>query len=72
MHKEVEIVIPGELKDESIFYYIIKNFDVIPNIKEASFTTEMGWAVVDFQGQENELDRLFQFLKEKNMKVNNK
>lgn len=68
--KEVELIIPGDLKDEPIFYYIIKNFDVIPNIMEASFSTEMGWAIVRFEGEDKELEKLFNFLKEKGVRIN--
>ncbi len=67
--KEVEFTIPGDLKDEPIFYYIIKNFDVIPNIKEASFSTDMGWAIVYFEGKEKELKRMFDFLTEKGVRI---
>ncbi len=68
--KEVELTIPGEFKDEPIFYYIIKNFEVVPNIVEASFSTEMGWAIVRIEGEEKELEKLFNFLKEKGVQVN--
>lgn len=68
--KEVELFIPGELKKEPIFYNIIKEFNVIPNIKEASFSTEMGWAIVIFQGEEAEILRLFDYLKSKGVNIN--
>ncbi len=70
MVKEVELNIPGSFKDEPIFYYIVKNFNVVPNIVEASFSTEMGWAIVRFEGEEEELNRLFKFLEEKGVEVN--
>jgi ABC-type methionine transport system ATPase subunit len=66
---EVELNIPAKFKDEPVFYYIIKNFEVIPNIVEASFSTEMGWAIVKFEGEKEELERLFEFLKEKGVEV---
>ena len=68
--KEVELNIPGRFKSEPIFYYIIKNFEVIPNIVEASFSTEMGWAIVRLEGEEEELEKLFKFLKKKGVEVN--
>jgi hypothetical protein len=68
--KEVELIIPGELKNEPIFYYIIKDFSIVPNIIEASFSTEMGWALVRLQGKEKELSRLFDFLREKGVRIN--
>ncbi len=60
---EVELTFPGKLKEEPVFYYIIKNFDVVPNILEASFSTDMGWAIVKFEGEEKELSRLFEYLR---------
>ena len=70
MKIDVELIFPGELKDEPIFYYIIKNFDVIPNILEASFSTEMGWAIITIEGEEKEIERLFDYLKSKRVKIN--
>ena len=67
--RKVELTIPAEFKDEPIFYYLIKNFEVVPNILEASFSTEMGWAIVRFEGEEEELNKLFKFLEEKGVQV---
>lgn len=67
--KEVELNIPATFKDKPIFYQIIKNFQVIPNIIEASFSTEMGWAIVRFEGKEKEIEKLFSFLKEKGVEI---
>ncbi|MFH1771761.1 MAG: NIL domain-containing protein [Candidatus Omnitrophota bacterium] len=63
--KEVELSIPGEFKNEPFFYYIIKEFNVVPNIVEASFATAMGWAIVCFEGEEQELEKVFTYLREK-------
>jgi len=67
--KEVELNIPGRFKDEPIFYYLVKNFKVIPSIIEASFSTEMGWAILRLEGEDKELERLFKFLKQKGVEV---
>lgn len=67
--QKVELNIPGTFKGEPLFYHIVKNFDVIPRILEASFSTEMGWAIVEFEGKEKELKRMFEFLKEKGVEI---
>ena len=67
---EVELTFPGELKDEPIFYHIIKKFNVVPNILEASFSTEMGWAIVDFEGDDAEITKLFEFLRSRGISIN--
>ncbi len=69
MIKEVELNIPIEYKNEPFFCYIIKNFDLTVRIIEASFSTEIGWAIVSFEGKEKEMKRLFDFLQEKNIEV---
>lgn len=67
--REVELHIPGDLKDTPLFYNIVKNFDVIPKILEASFSTEMGWAIITFEGQDAELDKVFKYLEENRVEV---
>ena len=67
--REVELSIPGDLKDTPLFYNIVKEFNVIPKILEASFSTEIGWAILTLEGEEEELDKLFKYLKEKRVEV---
>jgi len=47
---KIEITIPSGLKEEPIIYHIVKNYKVIPTIVEASFSTEMGWAILTLEG----------------------
>lgn len=67
--QQVELTFPIECKNEPIFHYISTHFAVIPNIVEASFSTEMGWAIVRFEAEEAELTRLFDFLIDKGVKI---
>lgn len=67
---EVELNFPGKLKNEPVFYYIMKNFDIIPNILEASFSTDMGWAIVTFEGEKKELAKLFDYLRSWDVEIN--
>lgn len=67
--KEVELNFPGELKDEPIFYHIIKKFKVVPKIIEASFSTDMGWAIVKLEADKEEIDKLFKFLEDKGIEI---
>jgi ABC-type methionine transport system ATPase subunit len=69
MRKMVELTIPREYKDEPIFYQMITWFKVIPTIIEASFSSDTGWAYVKLEGEEEELDRVIDFLKSRNIIV---
>ena len=66
---KVELTIPSELKDEPIIYKIGRDFKVVPNIIEASFSTSMGWAILNIEGSQEEIDKLLAFLRNKNIKI---
>jgi len=68
---KLELTIPSGLKDEPIIYAISKNFNLIPNIIEASFSTSMGWVVLTIDGEGAEIEKLLVFLKEKNITAKN-
>ncbi len=66
---KIELTIPSNLKDEPIIYLICKDFKVIPNIIEASFSTSMGWAILTVEGEEAEIQKMLESLRQKNVKV---
>ena len=65
----VELTFPGGLKNEPVIYYIGRDFKIIPNIIEASFSTTMGWAILALEGDKAEIDKLFKYLKKKNVTI---
>lgn len=65
MRIKLELTFPGELKDEAIICYLCKRFDITLNIVEASFSTDTGWAILVFDGSEEELKKAFSYLKNK-------
>ncbi|MEA3560613.1 MAG: NIL domain-containing protein [Candidatus Omnitrophota bacterium] len=69
MKIQVELTFPAELKDEPILYKIGRDFKVIPNVLEASFSTDMGWVILTLEGSETEVNRLFDYLREKNVTI---
>ena len=66
---KVELFIPGELKDEPIICDMIKNYRISLKIVEASFSTESGWAFLFLSGEEVEVEKVFDFLRKKGIKV---
>jgi len=65
----VELSIPGDYMHEPIFYMMVKKYNVVPNIVEASFSTEMGWAIVTLKGTKEHIEKLFKFLEKKGVEV---
>ena len=71
MKIKAELMFPVELKDEPILCYLCKQFDIILNIVEASFSTDTGWAIVVLEGSEEEIKKTLYYLKEKTIEIKN-
>ena len=69
MEMAIGLTFPGSLQDESIICYLCKKFEVNLNIIEASFSMEAGWAILQIEGQEEEIKRVFDYLSDKGVKV---
>lgn len=61
---KIELFIPGELKEEPIICNMIRNYKITLKIVEASFSTESGWAFLLIDGEKDEIDRMFSYLKD--------
>ena len=59
-----EFVFPERLKDEPLICNICKEFKIILKIVEASFSTDTGWAILVFEGEEEELKKAIQYLRD--------
>jgi ABC-type methionine transport system ATPase subunit len=68
---KTELNFPAELKEEAIICQLCKQFDIVLNILEASFSTDVGWAILIFEGREEELKKAFEFLKSKGVEIEN-
>lgn len=69
MQIKAELLFPGKLKDEPLICNICKQFDIVLNILEASFSTGTGWAILIFEGAEAEVNRTLEYLKNKNVEI---
>lgn len=72
MEIKAEITFPGELKDQPLICNLCKNFDIVVNIIEASFSTEVGWAILVFKGSQEEIGRAEEYLRNNGVKIENK
>lgn len=69
MQIAIGLTFPGTLKDESIIWYICKNFNIILNIIEASFSTYSGWAILKIEGKEGEIEKVFEYLRSRDINI---
>ncbi|MCX5695984.1 MAG: NIL domain-containing protein [Candidatus Omnitrophica bacterium] len=69
MKMSIGLTFPGTLQDESIICYLCKNFNINLNIIEASFSMDAGWSILQVEGEKEEIDRAFDYLTDKGVKV---
>jgi len=66
---KLELTFPSKLKDEPIICDLCKKFNIILKIMEASFSTDTGWAIITLEGNEKELTKSLNYLKEKGIEI---
>ena len=69
MRMSIGLTFPGELQDESVLCYLCKNYPLNLNIIEASFSMSSGWAILEIEGEEKEMERAFDYLTGKSIKI---
>ncbi len=61
---------PEELVDRPIIYEVVKQFDVVPNIRRANVESHSGWVILELNGEPAQLDDSVTWLEELGCTVN--
>jgi len=69
MKEKFYLTYPPALIKEPIIYVLIKKFEVIPNIRGANVSDEMGLLAVEIEGTLPEIDRAVAWLREQGVTV---
>ncbi|MHB8169371.1 MAG: NIL domain-containing protein [Thermoleophilia bacterium] len=62
--QRLELTFPEKLIKKPVIYEIVKEFDVIPNIRRASVDEKFGWMVLELSGDGDNLQRAISHLQE--------
>ena len=71
MKIKAELAFPSDLKEEPIICELCKKFNITLNIVEASFSTEIGWAILIIAAKAGELKKAFDYLKNCGVEIKN-
>jgi hypothetical protein len=55
--QRVKFTFPTELVKEPVIYRLGHDFDVVTNIRRADVREEMGWVVLELEGEDSEIER---------------
>ncbi len=67
--KRVRFTFPPKLIQEPIIYRLVKDFDIIVNIRRAEVKADHGWVVLELDGEEERLERGIAWLKAQGVQV---
>lgn len=67
--REIYCTFPKDQIREPILYNLGQHFQVIPNIRGASINDDIGLVFLELEGQEREIERAMEFLRERKVQV---
>ncbi|MDD5156019.1 MAG: NIL domain-containing protein [Candidatus Omnitrophica bacterium] len=69
MRVRTELNFPSNLKDEPLIWQVCKKFEVVLSIVEASFSTDVGWAILILEGKKEDVEEVLRYLKDKGVEI---
>jgi len=66
---QVRLTFPTSLIQEPILYRLVKDFDIVINIRRADVKADYGWVALEMEAAEDTLDRGVAWLKGKGVQV---
>jgi hypothetical protein len=69
MKEKFYLTYPPALIKQPLIYLLIKKFEVIPNIRGANVSDEMGLLAIEIEGAQSEIDRAVAWLHEQGVTV---
>ena len=67
--KQVTLIFPQHLIKEPVIYMMAKEYDVVPNIRRAKVTEQVGEVTLEIEGSDDSLKKAVAFLEKKGVKV---
>ncbi len=68
--RRAQLVYPKHLIDKPILWQLGQKFQVITNIRRANVDAECGWIDLELEGDEEEMERAIQWLRQTGVEVN--
>ncbi len=67
--RRIKLTFPQELIKEPLIFTMAKKFDIMPNIRRARVTENIGEVVLELEGTEKKLEEGIAYLAERGVKV---
>ena len=60
--RRVKFTFPQDLVTQPLIYNLGRNFEIVTNIRRADIRDNMGWMLLELEGDEDELDRAIEWM----------
>ena len=67
--KRVKFTFPQQLITEPLIYELGQRFKIVTNIRRADVREDMGWVVLELEGEEDEITSGLEWVTEKGVRV---
>ena len=67
--KRVKFTFPTKLIKEPVIYQLGHKFKVVTNIRRADVREDMGWVILELDGEEAEIDRGLEWMTSEGVRV---
>ena len=65
----VRLTFPSELVQEPVVYHLVKDFDIVTNIRRADVKADHGWMVLEIEGAQERLEEGVAWLRKQGVQV---
>jgi len=68
-NRRVKFTFPTELIKEPVIHQLGQQFKLVTNIRRADVREDMGWVILELEGEEAEIDRGIQWVSSQGVRV---
>ena len=65
----VKLTFPEQLIKQPVIARLVREFDVMPNIRQAKIEEHIGWVVCELGGQDDQIEKAIQWLHDLGVEV---
>jgi ABC-type methionine transport system ATPase subunit len=69
MKRRILLTYPQDLVPEPVIYRMVKQFDVIPNIRRADVSEDQGWVILELEGSEATIEAALEWVASTGVRV---
>lgn len=67
--RRVFLTFPQNLIREPVIYHLGHKFDVVTNVRQANVEQDIGWMILELEGDEDEVGKALDYLRDQKIEV---